>query len=239
MSERIKIISANLAEIAAKRKKESLLKEFTGFQASDKAIKYADSLAPEDIFDEATLERIKNLDLDKSRPRKRSQEMIENAYRTLLGLTNPTIARSEIVITEDEAKKLIETVRLVKNFVLKNGKLPESNGVEVTGPELLVPLNENSALYYASIPSDKDDIYLDFGIYNLTPEIDAVTVYFEKDPSEDLFNFSLIVEFTDDELRGYDTPSRPITEMASNEHRIINNSLNDFLERVGAVPPSN
>lgn len=231
MSERIRDISADLAEMVTKRRKEVLLKELCGFQASEMA------QTMWGIGEEEFSRIVAGTPLPKH---KVSQEHIENAYRALRGLPIPSLTRSETTITEEEGRELIKSVYRAREFVLEKGEHydPDPDGTVDSELCAVIPEDEQGVSYSGAATPDEGDTFLRIHVYDLTPEIGLIDCRFEKGVSEeDALDYNLELEYDDRQLNCPATILRPVREMASNEYRIIRYSIDNFLDRASIIPP--
>lgn len=243
MVERISDISPVLADLVAKRRKEALLKKVSGHQASEKAKAFWNAIGKSLTglaFDESLPEDERREIWDtvtEGLNRKPSQTHIENTYRSMLELPIPSAARDETVLTDEEGKELMKTVRLARQLVLEHGEreAPDPDGTEDPTLYLDTPEDEKGITYCVMAAHGKDIPFFRVLVSTPTIEISSIVAEFYETGVEHLFDLS--IQFNDRQIGDYLTSPMPVREMASNEYKIVRYSLGALLERSGFIPP--
>lgn len=240
MPERITDIAKDLAEMAEKQRKMAFLKRASNFQASKEAETFHDAFrtaaeeALSESLDDPTLSG-KQQDLiayalaELSQAKREDPEGAEAFYREFYELPVPSVARSEIIISEDEGERLIDDVSISRNHVLAKGE-PEPRQAYV----IRTRRDANATRYAGCATPDADDDYFSLYTESPSPEVSAIAVRFSSFGQQYHFR----VELTDQPASAdYITNRAPTKDMPSNEYRIIRYCLDRFIERSGLTPP--
>lgn len=241
MVERITDISNDLAEIADRRKKETFLKQFTNYQASGEAQELHSAIS--DAFVEVLTERLKDPSLSaeerseilhglSSLLGEQTQAGIEFFYREFLNLSVPSAARSETMISKDQGRTLLEDVRNARKYVLAHGERDQPFRDGSQNPQLVLstPVDVRSTIYSGAATPNRSDDFFTLTVEDPSPEVTFIAASFSNVGRR----YRLQLEFTDQpSTTNFMTGITPIGDMPLNEYRIIQYSMDRFLERSG------